>query len=138
VRTPAGAEVLVLVNHFKSKRGGGDARLPDHPHLVVLGDLNDTPDSDNLAPLINDTQVPTHRHQDHIRWEPKASERGPRRTYSTSATTHQLTLPSPSSVNATEPIEHLVVMRSAKQRALPSAVHAAVPNQGCPRHDVHH
>jgi hypothetical protein len=26
VRTPAGAEVLVLVNHFKSKRGGADAR----------------------------------------------------------------------------------------------------------------
>ncbi len=62
----------MLVNHFKSKRGGGDARrlrqttrvkeivnarLPDHPHLVVLGDLNDTPDSANLAPLINDTPL---------------------------------------------------------------------------------
>jgi endonuclease/exonuclease/phosphatase family metal-dependent hydrolase len=70
VRTPGGAEVLVLVNHFKSKRGGGDARrlpqatrvkeivderLTAHPHLVVLGDLNDTPGSDNLAPLITGT-----------------------------------------------------------------------------------
>jgi hypothetical protein len=40
-------------------------------------------------------QVPTHRDQDHIRWESKASKRGPRRTYSTRATTHQLTLPEP-------------------------------------------
>lgn len=67
VRTPGGAEVLVLVNHFKSKLGGGDAkrkaqaekvkeiveaRLAQHPNLVVLGDLNDTPKSANLAPLL--------------------------------------------------------------------------------------
>jgi endonuclease/exonuclease/phosphatase family metal-dependent hydrolase len=72
VRTAAGKEVLVLVNHFKSKRGGGDARrlrqatrvkeivnerLAEHPNLVVLGDLNDTPGSPNLAPLIDDTPL---------------------------------------------------------------------------------
>ncbi len=72
VRTPAGAEVLLLVNHFKSKRGGGDARrlrqatrvkeivdqrLSEHPNLVVLGDLNDTPDSASLAPLLNGTPL---------------------------------------------------------------------------------
>jgi len=72
VRTPSGTEILVLVNHFKSKRGGGDARrllqatrvkeivnerIADHPNLVVLGDLNDTPDSANLAPLFSETPL---------------------------------------------------------------------------------
>jgi endonuclease/exonuclease/phosphatase family metal-dependent hydrolase len=57
--------VLALVNHFKSKRGGGDEqrlrqatrvkeivlqRLAEHPNLV-LADFNDTPDSENLKPL---------------------------------------------------------------------------------------
>jgi endonuclease/exonuclease/phosphatase family metal-dependent hydrolase len=72
VRTPAGTDVLVLVNHFKSKRGGGDARrlqqakrvkqivnerLSERPRLVVLGDLNDTPESSNLAPLLDETPL---------------------------------------------------------------------------------
>ncbi len=72
VRTQAGTEMLVLVNHFKSKRGGGDAkrraqaervrdivneRLPQHPNLVVLGDFNDTPDSQTLAPLLAGTPL---------------------------------------------------------------------------------
>ena len=72
VRTPGGTEVLVLVNHFKSKRGGGDKRrlqqatrvkeivnerLTEHPNLVVLGDLNDTPDAANLSPLLDDTPL---------------------------------------------------------------------------------
>jgi endonuclease/exonuclease/phosphatase family metal-dependent hydrolase len=72
VRTAAGSEVLVLVNHFKSKIGGGDARrlrqatrvkeiveqrLPTHPNIVVLGDFNDTPDSANLAPLLAGTPL---------------------------------------------------------------------------------
>jgi endonuclease/exonuclease/phosphatase family metal-dependent hydrolase len=67
IRTPGGTEVLVLVNHFKSKLGGGnakrleqatrakeivEARLAQHPNLVVLGDLNDTPNSATLAPLL--------------------------------------------------------------------------------------
>lgn len=72
VRTPGGSEVLVLVNHFKSKRGGGDAqrlrqatrvqeivlaRLGEHPNIVVLGDLNDTPDSENLKALLSETPM---------------------------------------------------------------------------------
>jgi len=78
LRTAAGSEVLVLVNHFKSKRGGGDARrllqakrvreivnerLATQPNIVVLGDLNDTPGSANLAPLLTGTplrDVSTH------------------------------------------------------------------------------
>jgi endonuclease/exonuclease/phosphatase family metal-dependent hydrolase len=72
IRTPDGTELVLLVNHFKSKRGGGDAkrlqqatrvkeiveeRLSQHPNLVVLGDFNDTPDSDNLAPLLQQTAL---------------------------------------------------------------------------------
>ena len=78
VSTARGNEVLVLVNHFKSKRGGGDARrrlqatrvkeivnerLPSQPNIVVLGDFNDTPGSANLAPLLTGTplkDVSTH------------------------------------------------------------------------------
>ena len=67
IRTPGGTEVLVLVNHFKSKIGGGgakrlaqatrvkeivEARLEAFPNLVVLGDLNDRPTSADLAPLL--------------------------------------------------------------------------------------
>lgn len=67
---PGGETLVVLVNHFKSKRGGemeseplrtaqaarvraiaGDL-LPRFPLLAVLGDLNDTPDSRALAPLL--------------------------------------------------------------------------------------
>jgi hypothetical protein len=62
----------VLVNHFKSKRRGVDAqrlrqaarvkeivndRLTEHPNLVVVGDLNDRPVSDNLKPLLTDTPL---------------------------------------------------------------------------------
>lgn len=72
VATPGGARLTVLPNHFKSKFGGNDAgsrakrraqaeavagiyaRLRDEgeAHVAVLGDLNDTPDSDELAPLL--------------------------------------------------------------------------------------
>lgn len=72
VRTPGGEDVLVLVNHFKSKRGGGDERrliqatrvkeivnerISELPNLVVLGDLNDSPDADTLAPLLDETPM---------------------------------------------------------------------------------
>ena len=72
IRTPGGNELVLLVNHFKSKRGGGDERrlaqakrvkaivnerLSGHPNLVVLGDFNDTPDSTNLAPLLAETPL---------------------------------------------------------------------------------
>lgn len=73
VETPGGEFIWVLPNHFKSKFGGNDAKskakrkaqakrvaqiyksLLDegHKNVVVLGDLNDTPDSDELKPLLS-------------------------------------------------------------------------------------
>jgi endonuclease/exonuclease/phosphatase family metal-dependent hydrolase len=72
VTLPSGATLLVLVNHFKSKGYGpaGDSnrrrlrqaervaeiyaarRAEGIEHVVILGDLNDTPDSAPLAPLL--------------------------------------------------------------------------------------
>jgi endonuclease/exonuclease/phosphatase family metal-dependent hydrolase len=72
VRTPSGAAIVILPNHFKSKFGGDDpasqakrraqservaaiyARLRSEgvANVVVAGDLNDTPDSAPLAPLL--------------------------------------------------------------------------------------
>lgn len=77
VTAPSGARVMVLPNHFKSKFGGNNApsrakrraqaeavarhyaRLRDEgvENIVVLGDLNDGPDSDELAPLLGDTDL---------------------------------------------------------------------------------
>lgn len=70
VITPSGARVWVLANHFKSKKGGGarpgikrqaQARRvaelyqaltrAGEAFVAVVGDLNDTLDSDALAPL---------------------------------------------------------------------------------------
>ena len=76
-RTPGGARVAVLVNHFKSKGYGGkiasDAirrrqaqRVADIyrglvaggvPHVAIVGDLNDTPESEPLAPLLTGTDL---------------------------------------------------------------------------------
>lgn len=73
VATPAGHTIVVLVNHFKSKFGGdspsskakrkGQAEAvaayydrllaQGFENVVVLGDLNDTPDSDPLRPLLD-------------------------------------------------------------------------------------
>jgi endonuclease/exonuclease/phosphatase family metal-dependent hydrolase len=77
VTTPSGARLFVLPNHFKSKFGGNDAasrakrrsqaeavagfyhrlRNEGAENIVVLGDLNDTPDSDELAPLLRETDL---------------------------------------------------------------------------------
>ncbi|MBO6639188.1 MAG: endonuclease/exonuclease/phosphatase family protein [Roseitalea sp.] len=77
VTTPAGETIWVLPNHFKSKFGGNDQASRDkreaqarrvadiynrlksdgHDKVVVLGDLNDTPDSDELAPLLGETDL---------------------------------------------------------------------------------
>lgn len=74
IRTPAGGSLWVLVNHFKSKGFGAqagnnakhkrqamrvrelyDAHLAaGHDLAAVIGDLNDTPESDPLAPLLSD------------------------------------------------------------------------------------
>jgi endonuclease/exonuclease/phosphatase family metal-dependent hydrolase len=72
VETPAGNRLVILVNHFKSKGFGGPAEsnarrksqarrvaeiykgLADagEKFVAVVGDLNDTPESDPLEPLL--------------------------------------------------------------------------------------
>lgn len=75
LKTPSGSDLVILPNHFKSKYGGNDQSSKDKrkaqatftaqyyhrllaegfENIVVLGDLNDTPDSGELAPLLNTT-----------------------------------------------------------------------------------
>lgn len=73
VTTPTGVRLLVLPNHFKSKFNDNQAkrraqasavadiyralRAAGEDHVVVLGDLNDTPDSPDLAPLLQQTDL---------------------------------------------------------------------------------
>jgi len=77
VSTPSGAKLVVLPNHFKSKFGGNNPasrakrraqseavagyynRLLGEgvENVVILGDLNDTPDSAELAPLLSETDL---------------------------------------------------------------------------------
>lgn len=73
----SGESIVVMVNHFKSK-GYGSIRASNarrkaqasrvaeiyselvrqgNSYVVVLGDLNDTPDSDPLSPLLRDTDL---------------------------------------------------------------------------------
>jgi endonuclease/exonuclease/phosphatase family metal-dependent hydrolase len=75
--TPSGESIMVIPNHFKSKYGGNDdsskkKRLSQAnrvaeiyktltnkgiENIVILGDLNDTPDSDELKPLLKNTNL---------------------------------------------------------------------------------
>jgi endonuclease/exonuclease/phosphatase family metal-dependent hydrolase len=75
--TPGGHRLVVLVNHLKSKGYGGkvasdairrrqarriaeiyrDLVALGHVHVAVVGDLNDTPDSAPLEPLLRDTDL---------------------------------------------------------------------------------
>lgn len=77
VTTPSGQTIMVLANHFKSKFGGNSPasrakrlaqsnavksyyerlRGEGYENIVVLGDLNDTPDSEELAPLLGGTDL---------------------------------------------------------------------------------
>lgn len=70
IETALGNRLLVLVNHFKSKIGGGgnkrlrqaqrvreiyDSRLGEgHQFVAVVGDLNEAPDEPSMDPLIRD------------------------------------------------------------------------------------
>jgi len=76
-RSPAGHRIAVLVNHFKSKGYGGKVASDAIRHrqatrvaeiyrglvaggverVVVVGDLNDTPESEPLAPLMSGTDL---------------------------------------------------------------------------------
>jgi endonuclease/exonuclease/phosphatase family metal-dependent hydrolase len=77
IRTPTGSEVVLLINHFKSKGFGSQAAndakrkrqvarvkqiyeglLADGiANVAVLGDFNDTPDSEPLGPLLKQTNL---------------------------------------------------------------------------------
>ena len=77
VRTPSGARVVVLVNHLKSKGFGVQAennarrraqaeaiakiyrrlRKSGQRHVAVVGDMNDTPESPPLEPLLKGTDL---------------------------------------------------------------------------------
>lgn len=72
LETPGGEKIAVLPNHFKSKYGGNNQASKDKrkaqatftakyyrrlrkegiKNVIVLGDLNDTPDSEELEPLL--------------------------------------------------------------------------------------
>ena len=77
VTTPSGETLWILPNHFKSKFGGDSPasrsrreaqairtaeiyrslRAAGKDNVIVLGDLNDTPDSEPLQPLFADTDL---------------------------------------------------------------------------------
>jgi endonuclease/exonuclease/phosphatase family protein len=77
IRGPADTHVLLLVNHLKSKGYGSQqynnarrrrqavrvaelyeaARAAGHEHVAVVGDLNDTPGSTPLTPLLAQTDL---------------------------------------------------------------------------------
>lgn len=77
ISTPSGEEIVVMVNHFKSKGYGPQAESTERRRLqakrvaeiyeeliawgvanvAIMGDLNDTPDSAALAPLVQDTDL---------------------------------------------------------------------------------
>ena len=77
VETPNGEKIWVLPNHFKSKYGGNDPSsiakrkaqatrtaeiyqrliIEGYENVVVLGDFNDTPNSEPLKPLLTGTDL---------------------------------------------------------------------------------
>jgi endonuclease/exonuclease/phosphatase family metal-dependent hydrolase len=77
IRTPSGERIVVLVNHLKSKGFGNQAdnnkrrkaqaeavakiyrriRKSGQRNVAVVGDMNDTPDSDPMKPLLDGTDL---------------------------------------------------------------------------------
>ncbi|WP_208746821.1 endonuclease/exonuclease/phosphatase family protein [Aquimarina algiphila] len=77
ITTPSGETIVVIPNHFKSKYGGNNAQSRNkrlsqskrtkeiyeeliakgYENVIVLGDLNDTPDSNELEPLLQNTDL---------------------------------------------------------------------------------
>lgn len=80
IPTPDGGSLLLMVNHFKSKIGGGEARRKEQAEqvakiygerreqgwerIVVAGDLNDTPGSEPLTQLTSKTDLEDAWEQD--------------------------------------------------------------------------
>lgn len=104
VTTPSGGRIIVLVNHFKSKGFGGkaasDARRKlqatrvaeiyarltgeGETHVAVIGDLNDTPDSAPLAPLLKATDLVD------AQWHPAFDDGGFPGTYGASTAANKI------------------------------------------------
>lgn len=98
LQTPGGERIAVLPNHFKSKYGGNDqaskdkraaqARFTAHyyerllgegiAHVIVLGDLNDTPDSDALQPLLGTSlrEITDHPRFTEFEFDASTGDRG--------------------------------------------------------------
>jgi endonuclease/exonuclease/phosphatase family metal-dependent hydrolase len=85
VPTPDGGSLLLMVNHFKSKRGGSgddkrerqakrvaaiynERRQEGVERIVVAGDLNDTPEGKPLQPLFAETDLKDAGDHDGFDW----------------------------------------------------------------------
>jgi endonuclease/exonuclease/phosphatase family metal-dependent hydrolase len=95
IELPGGRSLVVLPNHFKSKRNGNDQQSQDKrlaqatrahalalaavqrsPHVVVAGDLNDVPGSGALSPLFKDGFRDVSDHADYPTDRPGTYETG--------------------------------------------------------------
>lgn len=98
LETPGGEKIAVLPNHFKSKYGGNNQASRDKrevqarftaqyyerllvegiENVIILGDLNDTPDSDELQPLLNTSlrEVTNHPAFTEFEFNSSTSDRG--------------------------------------------------------------
>lgn len=87
--------IVVIPNHFKSKRGGDSPTVQARrlaqasaasaiakraqkisPHVLVAGDLNDTPDSATIAPLLMDGFADVMTHPSYPKERPGTYETG--------------------------------------------------------------
>jgi endonuclease/exonuclease/phosphatase family metal-dependent hydrolase len=84
IPTPTGGTLLLMVNHFKSKIGGGDKRRREqaqrvaeiyaerrregHDLIAVCGDFNDTFESKSLVPLLAKTDLKDAGDHDGFDW----------------------------------------------------------------------
>jgi endonuclease/exonuclease/phosphatase family metal-dependent hydrolase len=89
IATPDGGSLLLMINHFKSKGYASKGETPAEKRrrqasrvaeiyeqrrsegwdrIVIAGDLNDTPDSDPLEPLVADTDLTDAGAHDDFEW----------------------------------------------------------------------
>ncbi|MBN9889760.1 endonuclease/exonuclease/phosphatase family protein [Salipiger abyssi] len=98
LQTPGGERIAVLPNHFKSKYGGNNQASKDKraaqarftaqyyerllgdgiENVIVLGDLNDTPDSEELQPLLGTSlrEITDHPHFTEFEFDASTGDRG--------------------------------------------------------------
>lgn len=90
VGLPSGQQLVLCPNHFKSKRGGNSASVQERriaqgrraaaiaraaeaqisPWVLLAGDLNDTPDSPAVQPLLEDGWTDIQSHPDYPQQRP--------------------------------------------------------------------